>query len=329
MWMEVQPPGRKGLVMEIKVLFTAMGSIGSRHLKNLKKIADAEHVNLIVDTLRKSDRKLPEDIRLLVRHELHQWDETDPMYDMIFVTSPTAEHFREICFFKNRTRSMFIEKPIFESTSYDLKEAMPNPDQLFYVAAPMRFTDVVQCLKQDVTKENYFAARIICSSYMPEWQKGRDYRKSFRTDVRAGGGGDIDLIHEIDYMVDLFGFPEKAVKVSGKYSDLEMSACDLAVYIFTYSHMVVEVHLDYFGRSDQRQIELFGGHETVIGDLLSKKVSYLCDKKEIQFDTSVDHYYREMRYFWDMFIDKGKTICNINPVENAFRVLKLAKGDIG
>ena len=67
----------------------------------------------------------------------------------------------------------------------------------------------------------------------------------------------IDLIHEWDYLVDLFGVPETICNIRGKYSDLEIDSDDLSIYIAQYPTLLAEVHLDYFGRTYRRSIELF------------------------------------------------------------------------
>lgn len=72
-----------------------------------------------------------------------------------------------------------------------------------------------------------------------------------------GGGVTIDLIHEWDYLVDLFGVPETICNIHGKYSDLEIDSDDLSIYIAQYPTLLAEVHLDYFGRTYRRSIELF------------------------------------------------------------------------
>ena len=53
-----------------------------------------------------------------------------------------------------------------------------------------------------------------------------------------GGGVSIDLIHEIDYMTYLFGFPKKDHYISGTFSDLEIDSDDLAVHLFEYPKMI-------------------------------------------------------------------------------------------
>ena len=58
-------------------------------------------------------------------------------------------------------------------------------------------------------------------------------------------------------MVDLFGPPLACYNFKGTYSHLEIDSDDLSVYIARYPNMLAEIHLDYFGRTYRRSIELF------------------------------------------------------------------------
>ena len=102
-----------------------------------------------------------------------------------------------------------------------------------------------------------YCARVICSSYLPDWRPGVDYRTVYSAHKALGGGVTIDLIHEWDYLVHLFGVPQQLYNFKGTYSDLEIDSDDLSVYIAKYPTLLAEVHLDYFGRGYRRSIELF------------------------------------------------------------------------
>ncbi|PLT35483.1 Gfo/Idh/MocA family protein [Bacillus sp. V5-8f] len=313
--------------VNLKVCFVGMGSIGTRHLKNLQKVAKEKQLNLEIHALRNTTNKLTPENEAILSKQISNISEIEDSYDIIFITNPTAMHYDYIKSLVNYGQNMFIEKPLFDHTKYDVEDININSESIYYVAAPMRYTDTFLYIKNFIQNKKIFSARIICSSFMPEWQKGRDYTKSFRTDKKAGGGVDIDLIHEIDYMVDLFGLPNSVKRVAGHYSNLNMNACDLAVYIFSYNNFVVEMHLDYFGRFDKREIELYYNDDVVIGDFINKEVKYLRSNNIVKFDSSEDHYYREMSAFIDMILNRNHTR-NINDIYNAYKVLKLAKGEL-
>ena len=310
----------------MKALFTAAGSIGTRHIKNLQAVCSEKNIPLSVDVVRNSSRILPDDLKKIIRNEIFGQNGFDDFYDMIFITDETSTHYDNIMKYKHKGGSMFIEKPIFDTCEYSIGDIVPTTvKDSYYVACPIRFSKYYDIIKKAVMENKVYSARIIFSSYMPNWQKGRDYRKSFRCFNERGGGVDIDSLHEIDYMVSLFGMPQTVHRVSGHYSNLEMEACDLATYLFSYSDKVIEMHLDYFGQTNNRRIELFTENDVIV--IYFNKHSYEKQKAgTCEFwDEDNLFYLNEMRYFVDLCLSEGR-MTNINPPFQAFQALKLAKG---
>lgn len=310
----------------MKVLFTGIGSIGSRHVKNLSKICFERNIDLTIDVIRLSDRQLSSEIKSLIRREIRSDELLDSHYDVVFITDITKTHFSNILKYRGICDSMFIEKPIFECPNYPLTDITPNNRQgEYYVAAPMRFSKYYKELEKCVKNNLVYSSRIIFSSYMPDWQKERDYTKSFRCSLEQGGGVDIDLLHEIDYMVGLFGLPQNVHRVAGKYSHLVMEACDLATYIFEYDDKLVEMHLDYFGRKRTRKAEFYTKNDTIVVDFNGETCESQIQKSLTNYGPECDFYVEEMKYFIDLILSEGK-IKNINPPSLAYKSLELAKG---
>ena len=165
----------------MKVLFTAVGSIGSRHIYNISTICKERGIALSVDVIRKSNRELSKEIKALIRNEIRSDKELDVEYDVLFITDETGLHYDSICKYEKISKNFFIEKPIFENAQYDIDNIVrKDSSRIFYVAAPIRFTKYYSRIKEIVENNKIISARVIFSDYMPEWQKGRDYRKSFR-----------------------------------------------------------------------------------------------------------------------------------------------------
>lgn len=310
----------------MKVLFTAAGSIGTRHIENLRIVCSERKISLDIDVIRHSSRILPSELKKNIRNEICSDSDLDNYYDIIFITDITSTHYENIMKYKKIGGSMFIEKPIFDKCNYIIDDIAPvSGEYQYYVACPIRFSKYYKTIRDVVENNDIYSARIIFSSYMPNWQKGRDYRKSFRCFNNRGGGVDIDSVHEIDYMISLFGMPQHVKRICGHYSNLEMEACDLSAYIFDYSDKIVEMHLDYFGRTNNRRIELFAKDDVIIIDFNK----HFCEKQSVNLYESWSEdntfYLDEMRYFINLHLSKG-AMENINPPYLAFQTLKLAKG---
>ena len=64
----------------MKVLFVGIGSIGTRHLKNLHTVANERGLSLDVTALRSSSRELPAETARLLNRQISALDDT--VYDL-------------------------------------------------------------------------------------------------------------------------------------------------------------------------------------------------------------------------------------------------------
>lgn len=311
----------------LTALFVGLGSIGTRHLNNLADLCADRGWTLQADALR-SDVTRP--LRPGVAEKLHtQYTDVTALpahYDLVFITNPTSLHAEALRTVYGRGEALFIEKPIFsaEQSHLDLGDYLPA-GQKAYVAAPMRWCGTMLALKELLPTLRPYCARVICSSYLPDWRPGVDYRTVYSAHKALGGGVTIDLIHEWDYLVDLFGVPEQLYNLKGTYSDLEIDSDDLSVYIARYPSLLAEVHLDYFGRGYRRSIELFCRDGSAVADFGAGTLT-LPDGTVQHYEEDVNRrYQREMAYFVDYAL--GSTSASCNPPELALQVLQLTLGE--
>ncbi|MCI2047002.1 MAG: Gfo/Idh/MocA family oxidoreductase [Faecalibacterium sp.] len=317
----------------ISALFVGLGSIGTRHLKNLTAICAEQGCALRADALRSDPaRPLRPGVAELLAHQFTSLSGPQALaqYDVAFITNPTHLHAEALRLVRGRAGALFIEKPILdaEQTGTELS-ALLAAGQKAYVAAPMRWCGVMLALKAYL-KENPdvrpYSARVICSSYLPDWRPGVDYRTVYSAHRAMGGGVTIDLIHEWDYLVDLFGKPEEVYNLKGTYSELELDSDDLSVYIARWPHLLGEVHLDYFGRTYRRAIELFCREGTITADFGAGTLTL--ENGTVQhYEEDVNaRYLREMAYFVDYA--RRQNVPSVNPPEEALDVLRLTLGKI-
>ena len=217
-----------------------------------------------------------------------------PRYDMAFITNPTSLHAAALELVRGRAGALFIEKPIFsaEETGRNLSDLLPA-GQKAYVAAPMRWCGAMLALKKHLPELHPDCARVICSSYLPDWRPGVDYRTVYSAHKAMGGGVTIDLIHEWDYLVELFGKPERLYNLRGQYSELEIDSDDVSLYIARYPHLLAEVHLDYFGRGYRRSIELFCPTGSAVADFGAGTLTVPDGTVEAVSYTQLDVYKRQ------------------------------------
>lgn len=302
----------------MKACFFGMGSIGLRHLRTLKSWGARTGRRVEVHAFR-SSKEAPRTEG--IDENITEWASLDPPYDLLFITNPTALHYETLRKTAGLAKAFFVEKPLFHSSSLPMDFLDAFKGRTTYVACPMRFHPVIERLKQRGV-QGVVGARALCSSYLPEWRKGRDYRTIYSARRELGGGAALDLIHELDYVRYLFGDPVRSVRVAGRFSSLEIDSDDLAVFILSYPERVAELHLDYFGRAPRREIELFCEEDVLVGDLLRNTLTSLVSGEQTVFPKE-DVYEKEMDYFL-VKSEAGEE--TFNSFEVALETLRLAEG---
>ena len=306
------------------IAFVGLGSIGTRHLNNVRAFLEERGDTCAIDLYRhKLQDSLPDGVRAQYLYGEALADELQ--YDIIFITNPTSLHEDAIRRFIGHTKAFFIEKPIFDNihVSDELLsqlDAVPN-----YVACPLRYNPVLQYVHEYGLCKDTIAVRAICSSYLPEWRPNTDYRQCYSAHRDMGGGVGIDLIHEWDYLTWLLGMPKECHSIQTKISSLEIDSDDIAIYIAKMKNTSIEVHLDYFGRKPIRQLEIFLPDDTIRCDLIQGSITYLKSGKQLQLDAERNAFQmKEIAHFFDIV---DKKIITDSSARHALQVLKIAKGE--
>lgn len=310
----------------MKICFVGLGSIARRHIRNLNEISKGIDTDIAIDAVRRQ-KSIGEAAPKGVSRIFSDKDTLQDDYDVMFITNPTQFHVETLRKYHDNARHFFIEKPIASlQTVGELEELPYRNDSVYYVASPLRFTAVISYLKDNVDLKKVLSVRAISSSYLPEWRPGQDYRATYSAHKSMGGGVDIDLVHEWDYLTFLFGFPNDICHYSGHISPLEIDSNDYAVYIARYDNMVIELHLDYFGRKSIRRIEIYTEEDTIEADMIKGEITYLKSGEIINLNEDRDEFQKkELLYFFDII--KGKK-SYYNNIDNAKRVLGLTQGYI-
>ena len=305
----------------MKFCFIGLGSIAKRHIQNLKAILGD---SIEIDVYRSGHGKLPNKlISSFINRVCYSEDELAEQYNAVFITNPTSLHYKTLKQFLHLSSYFFIEKPVFETGEEDIT-AFLKTDKIFYVACPLRYSNVIQYLKKNVDFNRVHSIRSISSSYLPDWRPGTDYRTTYSAHKNMGGGVSIDLIHEWDYIHYLIGSPKNVQSIIRKKSDLEIDSDDIAVYIAEYEDKLVELHLDYFGRSTIRRAELYMNDDTILADLIDQNISYLKSGQIIELSQERnDFQIRELEHFIEIM--QGKAPCD-NDLAEACKILRIARG---
>ncbi len=307
-----------------KIAFCGLGSIGCRHMRNIMQVLKERGDSYIIDWISDNDRSVQNELKDAINDKYSYKDQIAFDYDIIFVTNPTHLHYKTIEKYQWNTKNLFIEKPLYSDCSKIIEKT--NPNCTCYVACPIRYKKVIQYIKDNIDPDDVLSAIAICSSYLPEWRKGTDYRKGYSAKKNMGGGVSLDLIHELDYLYYLFGMPKEIYNIRAHISPLEIDSDDVSVYIARLNKAIVQVYIDYIGRSDIRTLTIICKEDTIEVDLLKNTVKYLCSGKTLSFVEQRDDFQKnELRYFLDIVEGRAD---NNNDMCRAYRTLKSTFGRI-
>ena len=309
------------------IAFFGLGSIAKRHIRNLSVLLNQNGEEYTIDVYRHTLSPIEDDdiIGLVdTVYSENQLELNDMIYDIIFVTNPTSKHFETIKKCVPYAKNIFIEKPVFSDCEEDISKLELKNDAVYYVACPLRYSAVFSSIMKVINLEDVFSVRAISSSYLPEWREGIDYRKSYSAHKAMGGGVGIDLVHEWDYLVALFGLPKQVVSVSGKFSNLEIDSDDIAAYLGVYDDKIIEVHLDYFGRETIRECVFYTKDDTVVADFISGQIRFLKEGKIVDvFEERNSFMMNEIMHFLDIVDGKCE---NDSTIEHAVKILRISLG---
>lgn len=279
-----------------RIIIFGMGSIGRRHAQILR---DDPKYKLFA--YRSGNSSARNELGL---EELHRWADIKRLKpEIAFITNPTNLHVRTAIKCALSGMNLFIEKPLSHNLKgLDLLESICRRNRLTcYTAYCLRFHPVIKKVRELVRGKKIYHARVVCSSYLPEWRPGQDLKNSYSMFNNKGGGVLLDLSHELDYIKYIFGGIKNIEGVHGKKSNVTHDSEDFADMILTLDNgFKTTLHLNIFSRFNERSIKVDfdGGYLT--GDLLTGKVEYLFRGKRRIFRLKVDrdeYLKEEIAYF--------------------------------
>jgi len=301
----------------MRVLIVGLGSIARKHIAVLKTIEP----NVQLYAYRHSvESKQIEGIQNI--YSLNNIEGSK--FDFFIISNPTAQHKETLSLLIQYQKPIFLEKPLHSSLDIKpLVERINSLDTQTYVACNMRFLESIEYSK-DLIKRHEMGqlneVNVYSGSYLPDWRPGSDFRKSYSAYLGMGGGVHLDLIHELDYIYWMFGYPNKIHRHFKSQSSLEIEAIDYANYLLEYEGFCVNIVLNYFRKDPKRTLEMVFDKGTIHVDLLANTVR---NDEEILFSTdkrTSDTYLSQMQYFIGCVRNKEKTM---NTVNDAYNVLKI------
>jgi len=312
----------------LKILVVGYGSIGKRHIKNLKNY---KNIEIIILTKRMPDKFLKKEKHKIV-NSIDDAIKEKP--DAAFITNDTNQHVDAALKLAKNGIHLFIEKPLSDSLKKinQLEKIIKEKKIISQVGCNLRFHPCIKKIKELIIKNKIgkpFSIHVENGSYLPDWHPYENYKKSYTSNQKQGGGVILTNIHEIDYLYWFFGKVKEVTAISGRISKLNIKAEDFSSIILKFNkNIMAQIHLDYFQRPAFRGCKIIGEKGTIVWNFEKNNVMVYDIKKEKwiihlklkNYDNNI-MYINEIEHFLDCIKQKKNTINNI---QEGIKVLKIA-----
>jgi len=304
------------------------GSVGKRHVNNLMKMKDTE---ILICTKNK-------DVNLLKKNHIKIFTSLEESLkeqpDVGIVCNETSFHVKTAIQLAKHHCHLFIEKPLSDSlnNTKSLQNIIKNEKLITMVGSDMRFHKCIKKIKRIITAGNLgkiISVKAENGSFLPNWHPDEDYRISYASKKKLGGGVVLTLIHEIDYLYWFFGDVDEIFGMTGKFSDLKIDVEDLAIILLKFQkNIIAEVHLDYFQQPESRNCKIIGTKGTVQWDSNTNEVRYYDNSKKKWFTKfryrnfqRNTQFVDELKYFLNCVKNKKQTM---NPIHDGLNTLNIS-----
>ena len=308
----------------MKALLVGLGSIGRRHLENLRALGVPE-----LWTWRfRCTTATPADVRTF--ETLDAALELRP--DLVLVCNPTSQHLPVARRALEAGCALFVEKPLSHTLAGvdDLVVLARRSGVPALVGFNMRFEPGLRHVHQlvaDGAIGRPLSVRAHVGQYLPDWHPWEDYRQGVSAHNETGGGVVLDLIHELDYVRWIMGEVEEVAAIGGHLSSLEIETEDIAEILLRFTGgSVGSVHVDYLERTLARSCRVIGEEGTVTWDGVAREVSLYRPGRGRESFPQPDSernqmYLDEMRHLLDCVAGKAEPVVSL---EDAAAVLRIA-----
>jgi predicted dehydrogenase len=260
------------MIFDGEVLVAGLGSIGERHVRNLRALGQGQIV--VLRRAEKPTRTLAESDFVTVT-ELATALDRKPSAAIICL--PNNQHVELLLHCVEAGIPTLVEVPLahsLEGLAEILRLAEKNAVPLL-MGHNLRFHPALAAIKSAVD-QGRIGDPLYSRAQFGEWLPGNhpweDYRQRYEARADLGGGAVLTSIHEIDHAYWLFGH-FKSVTAVARTRSLDIDVEDVAMMIFEHRTGVLsDIGLDFVQRVYSRSLQIAGSEGTIQWALLDKTV---------------------------------------------------------
>lgn len=256
-----------------KVLIVGSGSVAGKHLS----LVSSHFPEAVIASWKRKPSGGSNQLELFSESEIIQFQPS-----ISIVASPTIFHFSQASFLMNLGSHVLLEKPIGLSAHgvQGLYENAKERKVIFQVAYNLRFSKSLTFFEELINSNRLGDSQSVTievDQYLPAWRPSINYRHSVSAQKALGGGALLELSHEIDYALRLFGPLEIEYSKLARASNLDIDVEDYVDVIGTFSAdtktpVQARIHLAMVNRASRRFCEVIGSETSARWDGLSGTV---------------------------------------------------------
>lgn len=257
-------------------LVVSLGSIGRRHLQNLRRLRPQARVGVLRLTA-DVPAAVPE-VADAVFRSMHEALAFAPA--AAIVCSPASTHLPVARALVQAGVALLVEKPIaHESTGLDELLALARERGVpLMTAYNLRFLPSLTETRRLVLSGaigQVLGVRAEVGQYLPDWRPAARYQDSVSAREDLGGGTLLELSHEIDYVTWILGTPARVHACGGRYGALEINVEDMVSLGLEYEQprMLANIHLDFLQRAASRTCKFIGAEGTLVWDGIAETIA--------------------------------------------------------
>jgi predicted dehydrogenase len=277
----------------LNVLVVGLGSIGQRHVRNMRRLYGSKVRMSACRALRLAPvlterLDIEPDVDIESKYPIRSYTDLGSALaagpNAVLVCNPSSLHMEAATRAAEAGCHVFVEKPL--ASAWDGVEHLIGLVErralVGMVGYQMRFHPClkdVQALLAAGAIGRVLSARIEVAEYLPSWHPYEDYRQTYAAAGRLGGGSVLTQSHELDCVYWLFGPPRRIFALGGHLGSLEVDAEDTASTLMecVVDGRPIPVHVsqDFARRAPSRVCEVAGEEGTIAVDLRALTVRVL------------------------------------------------------
>lgn len=320
---------------ELRFLIIGLGSIGERHLHNLRSIAPRSTIAVLRQSIRiNSETAAPDGANYLFSSKEEALD-FNPVAAII--ASPAPFHVSIAITLAERGIHLLIEKPLSDNLSNveRLIEICKFKKLKLLTAYNFRFSESAQRIKQTLESGDIgtvVSVNVDVGQYLPDWRQDKDYRQTVSAQKHLGGGVLLELSHEFDYLRWFIGEVDSVFAYTKNTGELEVDVEDCADLLLKFtSGAVATVHLDFLQRTPYRTSKYIGDKGILTWNAISGEI---CVQAKGSSRSTVlnspsnnrnDMYVHELKHFIDCIVNDSTPVVTGYDGLKALEIVAAAK----